>query len=49
MIRCLRIAALSAAAVTVVAVSHRAGAQDIAEIGRIHGTPLPASARAILA
>jgi M6 family metalloprotease-like protein len=45
----MRIAALSAAAVSLMAVSHRAGAQDIAEIGRIHGTPLPASARAILA
>jgi M6 family metalloprotease-like protein len=49
MIRFMRIAALSAAALSVMAVSHRAGAQDIAEIGRIHGTPLPASARAILA
>jgi M6 family metalloprotease-like protein len=49
MIRLMRIAALSAAAVSLMAVSHRAGAQDIAEIGRIHGTPLPASARAILA
>jgi M6 family metalloprotease-like protein len=49
MIRFVRIAALSAAALSIMAVSHRAGAQDIAEIGRIHGTPLPASARAILA
>jgi M6 family metalloprotease-like protein len=49
MIRFVRIAAFAAAAVSVMAVSHRAGAQDIAEIGRIHGTPLPASARAILA
>jgi M6 family metalloprotease domain len=49
MTRFTRLAALSAAVLSAVALSHRAGAQDIAEIGRIHGTPLPASARAILA
>lgn len=49
MTRSMRLAALSAAAFSAVALSHRAGAQDIAEAGRIHGVELPAAARQRLA
>lgn len=49
MTRSNRLAALSAAVLATVAISGRASAQDIAEAGRVHGTPLPAAARAILA
>lgn len=49
MTRLNRLAALSAAVAATVAISGRASAQDIGEAGRVHGTPLPASARAILA
>jgi len=49
MTRCIRLAALSAAMLCAASVARRANAQDIVMAGRVHGTPLPASARRILA
>lgn len=49
MTRCIRLAALSAALFCAASVARRANAQDIVMAGRVHGVPLPASGRRILA
>jgi M6 family metalloprotease-like protein len=45
----MRLAALSAAVLSTVTLSHRAAAQDIVMAGRVHGVELPASGRRVLA
>jgi len=49
MTRSMRLAAVTVAAVSALALSKSAAAQDIVMAGRVHGVELPASGRAILA